>query len=195
MKKFKIKFSYISLLVLIILTLTNNIIHWSYICAVTVHELGHIFVAILFKINIKELKLNIFGARLNISEKLYSYRDEFLLCAFGPLFNYTSALLIYILTTNTDANEFILSSVILGTLNLLPINGFDGGRMLKCLLLSFLPQNIARYIINTTSFIIITLLWLISVYFLLIYSTSLGIFVFSSSLFFSIFLKKDIDVN
>ena len=198
MKKNKIKFSYILLLILLLVTLTQNIIPLSYFAAVIIHELGHVWAAKLFKIKIKEFKLSFLGARINVAEKLYSYKHEFILCAFGPMFNYFSALFIKILTINNRliwVDEFIISSVILGTLNLLPINGFDGGRMLKCLLLSIVPQNIARYIINTVSFMIITLLWLISVYFLLIYSTSLGIFIFSSSLFFSIFLKKDVGIN
>lgn len=198
MGKNKINFSYISLAFFILIAFSQSIIPSFYFAAVTIHELGHILAAKLFKIKIKELKLNALGIRINTTEKLCSYRDEFLLAAFGPLLNYISALLVMIFKINNylpHSDEFVICSIILGTLNLLPIHSFDGGRMLKCFLLKFTSPNIANHIINIISFMIITLLWLISVYFLLIYSTSLGIFIFSSSLFFSIFLKNDLTTN
>ena len=194
MKNLRIKFGFFFVFVVLALVCTVNKFTFLALIAATIHEIGHLCAAKLFNIRICELNFGLLGARLKTSSALYSYSDEILLCLFGPLFNFLSATFVYIFSRNTgcygeNVEFFIISSFILGSLNLLPIRTFDGGRILEAVLSCFLPIQKAYFIINFLSFVIIFFLWCISVYFLLIYTSSLGLFIFSLSLFSSLFVE------
>ena len=197
MRNLKVKFGFFFVFIIFSLLFTLNKFTFLSLLAATIHEMGHLVASKLFKIRICELDFGILGARLKISGALCSYKQEILLCLFGPLFNFLSALLVYILSNKeSGASEeiefFILSSLVLGTLNLLPIRTFDGGRILESIFSTFLPVEKVFFIINIFSFLIIFLLWCISIYFLLIYTSSLGLFIFSISLFASLFIDGDV---
>ena len=195
MQNLKIKFGFFSIFIVLAFFCSANKITFLSLLAATVHELGHIIAAKLFNIRLCELNFGLLGARLKTSGSLSSYSQEILLCFFGPLFNFLSAAIVYILSKNAgniseEVEFFVLSSLILGILNLLPIRTFDGGRILEAALLTFLPIEKVFFIINLLSFFIIFSLWCVSVYFLLIYTSSLGLFIFSMSLFASLFVES-----
>ena len=194
MKKIKIKLSFIPLLLILSLLISSNNFTSMALLAVLIHESGHIVASKLFKIELTEFSFGILGARLKTNGILTSYWQEILLSFFGPLFNFLTVIILLILRTQSSAVSFLIfSSAILGTLNLLPINTFDGGRIFKSLLSFFICPHIVSKIMNLISFFLIFTLWIISVYFMLIYTSSLGLFVFSLSLFCTIFLNKIYD--
>ena len=78
----------------------------------------------------------------------------------------------------------------LGILNLMPAEGFDGGRMLSVAVSSIFGPRAAARTISMTSFISIVALWMLSVYLLLRYGTSLSLFIFTLSLFYRLFIEK-----
>jgi len=160
------------------------------VISVVIHELGHIVMAKLCGIELSELKLDFLGAALTPQNTTYSYGKEIWLCLGGPLFNFVSALLWYNATNNSN-NLFFISSVTLGILNLLPVHGFDGGRIGEALLCMTLGPRKATKIIRYISFIFLLTLWSISVYFLLRASVSLSLFVFSVSMFTKIFISQN----
>ena len=86
------------------------------------------------------------------------------------------------------ASYFVSASILLGVLNLFPIKSFDGGRILESVLLMFISPKLVLRLVKLISFFCIITLWIVSVYFLLIYTYSLGLFVFSTSLFCNIFI-------
>jgi stage IV sporulation protein FB len=161
--------------------------------AALIHELGHVAMARLCRIQLRECKIGIFGAGLVPDGSLYSYGQEILLCLAGPLCNLTCASLGLWLLPRYSAfgTPFVFASLALGLLNLLPIQGFDGGRILHALLSLLLPPHTARGITTVSSFFCVLTLWIASTYLLLRAAASLSLFVFSLSLFCRIFLSEE----
>ena len=160
-----------------------------------VHECGHLMSAALLGIPLRSLDVGLFGASLRVRGSLISYPKEFLLCAAGPSMNFLSALAVFIFSDHrgyySEFGEWFLSvSVMLGLLNLIPAEGFDGGRMLSVVLTSILGPRISARILSVTTFLSIVILWMLSVYLLLRYGTSLSLFVFTLSLFYRLFVAK-----
>lgn len=163
--------------------------------AAVLHESGHMLAALLLGIPLRSLDIGMFGASLKVRGSLISYPKEFLLCAAGPIMNFLSAAFVYIFSEHrgyyTECGEWFASvSLMLGVLNLMPAEGFDGGRMLAvCISSIFGPRASAR-ILSLTTFSSILLLWMLSVYLLIRYGTSLSLFVFTLSLFYRLFVEK-----
>jgi stage IV sporulation protein FB len=156
--------------------------------AIFLHELGHIAIARICSIQLAELRLDIFGAALSPSSTTYSYRSEILLCLGGPLANIATATLLYTLPQTPFLSTLTASSIGLALINLLPIQGFDGGRILSATLSHFLTLKTVLLLCSAVSFIFIFMLWTFSVYLLLRCGASLSAFIFSLSLFSKIFL-------
>ena len=193
MGKVKFKFDFFAILAFIVLLISKNEYTVLTVIAVIIHEIGHIFAALVFKIKISEFSIGILGARIKTSTILTSYFQEIMISLFGPLFNLFSAVFVFFLFNSQHDDRiayFAVASVLLGVLNLLPIKSFDGGRIVECVFSVLFPDKIAFYIVNCISFFFIVSLWMISVYFLLIYTSSLGLFVFSALLFCNIFIEN-----
>ena len=159
------------------------------------HESGHMLAAILLGIPLRSLDIGIFGASLKVRGSLISYPKEFLLCAAGPAANFVSAFAVAVFSEQrgyySECGEWFISvSVMLGLLNLIPAEGFDGGRMLSVLLTSLFGPRASARVISVSTFISIVALWMLSVYLLLRYGTSLSLFVFTLSLFYRLFVEK-----
>ncbi len=195
MKKVKIKIGFFAFMLLLALVASKSQYTFISLIAAAIHELGHICAAKILKITLTEFDFGLLGARLKISGGFYSYKQEMALAFGGPLFNFLSAALLLSLKAMLSISHFaletfILSSLALGILNLLPIHTFDGGRIFESALLNFLPPSAVKFIMDILSFLSVFSLWSISVYFLLIYSYSLNLFIFSLSLFSHLFLES-----
>ncbi len=159
------------------------------LCAAAIHELGHIIAAKLLSIDLAHMRLDVLGARLNTTGRLYAYSELAMLCIAGPLVNFLCFVLCFPFSSTAPwLAEFSLSSLSLGLLNLLPIDGFDGGRILHGLLCKVLPLRAAERIMLALSFCSIFLLWALSVWLLLRTGSSLTLFVFSCCLFCMLFV-------
>ena len=162
--------------------------------AALIHELGHIFFAFLFNVRIERIKLNLFGAIINISPLACSYKREAMLAAAGPMCNIISAVIAFPLIYNADGAPqkyiilFVVSSFLFAFINLLPAENFDGGRILNCFLLSIFSPAIADRVMGWISLFCIFFLWGISVYFILRTGSYISLFVFSGTLFSKIYL-------
>ena len=153
------------------------------LAAATVHELGHIITALTLRLPLGGMRLDILGARISTAASV-SYFEEWMLCAGGPAFNLlTAACLLPIRQSSDWISLFIYSSLGLATLNLLPVDTFDGGRMLFCFLSSFTDGDAPRRVVRFFSFAVVLLMWLVSVYLLMRVGNSLSLFVFSACLF------------
>jgi len=186
----RLKIGFFSILLSLTLILSRPAYFSALFLSVSLHELGHLVGARLCKIPIEEMKLGIFGAGITPKNSLYSYKQEIILCLFGPLANFLSAAAVsFFVSENEFINLFYLSSLALGTINLLPIESFDGGRIFLSLLSLRLSPALSHAIVSVISFVFIFTLWCLSVYFLLRAATSLSLFVFSAFLFSKIFIK------
>ena len=162
--------------------------------AAALHELGHLLAALRLDIPISSLSFELLGARINVSGRLYSYKDEILLCLAGPAANAVCGILSFISIAFFGEHEllafFAVASFSLCILNLLPIRSFDGGRILSCALCRFAAPGRAEAVMDVLSFICCFLLWCISVYLLLRAGASFSLFIFSLSLFARLFILE-----
>ena len=165
------------------------------LAAAGIHEAGPIITGALLGIRFKTFSFNILGANLALAAPLYSYRREWLLCASGPAINFLTggiaAYIYYNVLAYPEEHMYVLffaiASFFLGTLNLLPIKNFDGGRMLICTTAPIIGINAAERLTEVLSFVFVLILWVMSLYLMLRVGASLALFVFSSALFVEMF--------
>lgn len=190
----KIKIGFFTILLALSLLLDHSTLALASLLAAATHELGHIAMAALCGIHLRECRVGLYGAGLIPDGHLYSYGQEILLCLSGPLVNLllgSLGLNFLSLFSSQFFAHFVFSSFVLGLLNLLPIRDFDGGRILSALLCRRLSERSAYRILSLLSFLCVFILWSFSVYLLLRAAASLSLFVFSLSLFFRIFIRED----
>ena len=184
----KVKVGFFTCVLVGCIALTAPRYFFALLFSVSIHEAGHIILAILRGINLKELRLGIFGAALCPVNLMYSYKDEIVMCIGGPLFNFISAVIAIKIFSFSINSLFVMSSICLATLNMLPIIGFDGGRITIACLNMILDPLLTQRVMKTISFIFIFSLWTMSLYLLLRLSSSLTLFVFCISMFAKIFI-------
>ena len=83
----KIKTSFLSIIIFISLFLSNSQFSIAALFSAAFHESGHIIASKICHIKFSSLSLNIFGARLTKETELYSYNNEIIVCAAGPVAN------------------------------------------------------------------------------------------------------------
>lgn len=152
-----------------------------WIFAVLLHELGHLAAARLCGARVSGLTLDVTGAKMILCGKLLSYRDEILIALAGPTVNIVTFAVTFCFTEN-----FSSFSLMLGLLNLFPISGFDGYRILSSFIKLREGVEKAERVMRTMSFCAVFLLWLISVYLLLRFGSGFSAFILSCSLFSSL---------
>ena len=159
------------------------------LCAIIIHEAGHLCAAYLLHMKPSGAAADTIGIRLLFRGAPPPYGKEILLCAAGPLANLLS-LAIGLAAGFPSDNVFLSVSAALALLNLLPIEGFDGGRMVHSTLLLCLPPSRADKVCELLSFFFLFVLWCISVYLMMRVGNQLSLFFFSTAIFFRIFLQK-----
>ena len=184
-----------ALILLLMLILQPSGIVLSSLGAATLHELGHVLAAVMLGIPMRSLDVGAFGASLRVRGSLIPYPKEFLLCAAGAAMNLLAAAATVAISERrgyfSETGEwFAAVSLMLGILNLMPAEGFDGGRMLAVTLSSFFGPRTSARILSLSTFLSVLILWMLSVYLLLRFGTSLSLFIFTLSLFYRLFIEK-----
>jgi stage IV sporulation protein FB len=163
--------------------------------AIALHEAGHLIIARLLKIEIKEMRISILGARIETKNEL-SYTDEFLFASGGPFFGFLGFALTFPYSSQNLNIDFVrnfllpfsLICLCLTIFNLIPLLSLDGGRMLFCILCKAVSLSFALKIIRLSSFFILFSFWIFSVYLLLKISAGLSMLVFCSIFFIKCFV-------
>lgn len=161
---------------------------FSALVAVLLHGVGHVLAAAAVGVRFGRLCVTDTGLRLLTDRAFPSYRAEAVTSLGGPLFNLASAWLVHAVAPQRGA-VFITLSLYLGLLNLAPMRGFDGARMLCCFLCarhkhlpSCLPHT-AEHVIDALSACLLLLLWLVAVYLLLRRGSALSLYAFCLQMF------------
>ncbi len=162
--------------------------------AAGLHEVGHLIAAWGARVGVRGLRLDLFGARMELSG-LLSYGQEFFVAAGGPLVSLVCAAISYplIYTWGREGvSLFCGASLVLGVVNLLPAGTLDGGRMLRSGVAWLRGDEAATAILKGTTAVCLGLLWLISVYGLLRAGQMLSLFVFSLCLLLRAVTDRDL---
>ena len=155
--------------------------------AILLHEMGHVTAARLCGVRMSALHIDLFGARLRLVGTV-SYRHEAAIAAAGPVCNLLSAAILLALTRmdvstclggNGVMEAFVLASLGLAAVNLLPVRSLDGGRVLYCILAPFCGERVADAVLVLGTALCLGALWVFSVYALLRVGEMLSLFAFS----------------
>ena len=156
---------------------------YTLICAVF-HELGHISAARILvpKISVRSV---LSGFRISFSH-LNSYKDELIIAIAGPLTNLLIFALCLPFCKYGDFSLFAIMNLITALSNLLPIEGYDGYRMLSCAFSITSASETHHKVLMKTSFFLTSILCFLSLYFMAKFNGGYWIFfIFAIS-----FLKK-----
>ena len=104
---------------------------WQFLLAAAAHEAGHLFCLQLFRVPVKSICLTAFGAEIHASLLSLSYPQEIATAFSGPFVN---LLLASFSARFREGYLFAGINLLLALLNLLPITGLDGGRVLELVL-------------------------------------------------------------
>ena len=181
--KFRIDLKIIFFIALFLITKQFNL-YITIMLFALLHEIAHMFIAILLKYKIKELELMPFGfwasmepnfndySRIIIKSNIIDVKNIFIAIA-GPLLN----LIFVIIFKNLENNFLAYSNLVVFILNLIPIYPLDGGRILQSTLRIFFGKkegdSTTNYVANALIIILtivesIAILYLKNIYMLLI---------------------------
>lgn len=186
----KIRITPGAVLLLAVQLFTDSPLFVAGMLAALFHECGHLLAARLLRIPLRLLEIDLMGARIYPAGALPSYRAEGLLAMAGP----TASLLLALPLIGSSSP--LLAALRFSTLsfalfNLLPIEGFDGGRMLFALLAARFHEKAAERVLFFTSYLSLLLLFSLSSCLLLRYGENATLAVLTASLFARLFLSLD----
>lgn len=158
------------------------------IIAVLIHEAAHIAAGKLCRVNFQSVKLSSLGAKLSLTNVFLPYPTEIFICASGPVANIATTILVSWLFPGNKPLEYLSGvSIALALLNLLPIEGFDGGGIAKHTISLIASVDTAEKTLNILSFSALFCLWCVSVYIMMRAGKSLSLFLYSVAIFSSLF--------
>ncbi|MBQ2988385.1 MAG: hypothetical protein IKM00_09715 [Clostridia bacterium] len=161
---------------------------FAVLSSVFLHELGHTAAALLLRK--KPLAVRIMPTGINILlPPASSYTEEFLIAAAGPLMNFLYALICVLLPYGVGGTVRDVS-LLLGTLNMLPLAPLDGGRILSALLTPLFGTEPCRLISDFFSLVLLALLWVLALFIFFYSGVNCALLLFCSYLFSYIVLKK-----
>ena len=169
---------------------------WKWIAilsAIGLHGAGHRIAAGLCGVKLGRIVSSATGLCWQTDRTGFcSYGKEALVALGGPLGNLLGNALLILCMPLFPASDrsawsmLFSSSLFLAIWNLLPIEGFDGGRILRCLILQRQREagtEAADRTLRISSAICFTLLWMLSVYLLLRTGRAFSLFLFCMQLF------------
>lgn len=129
-----------------------------FVISALVHEAGHILCAYFLHIPFSNLKIKMCGAVMTFDFSKTTYLREMCVHLAGAAFGITTAVFALLLFGD-GATYFAGVSIWLAVLNLMPIEGFDGGGALLCVLSMLVSSDIAWRVCRAVSIAAVIFLW------------------------------------
>lgn len=183
----KIRITPGAVLLLSVMALSRNELFFATLLCVAVHECGHLFAAHVLDVRIRTLELDIGGAQLITAGLFPSYRAEWLVAAAGPAASFLLAL-VFLPVSGDFARSTLQTSISLALFNLLPVRGFDGGRMLHAASAPLLGEGVATRMCAIATYLVLLFLFSLASCLLLRHGENLTLLVLCASLFAKLFL-------
>ncbi len=127
-----------------------------FLTAAMLHEVGHLLCAALLNVPFSRLTLRPCGAVMTFDFSRTTYLRELCVHLAGGLTGMAAALLVWVLSGDVT---FLGITVCLTVMNLLPIEGFDGGGVLHCLTAMVFSPETADTVGHAVSVAAALLLW------------------------------------
>ena len=123
---------------------------------IVMHELSHAIVAILLKVDVKELEFTPFGVCAKYENNISDLK-ELIISASGPLFS-------IFLAYSYENKIYFIINVLITIFNLLPVYPLDGGRILRIIFKFILGQKKGKSISTYFTNLILILFLFISIF-------------------------------
>ena len=159
-KKIKVDISVYIVILLFLFSGLKDLV-FNLLIILFVHELGHIFFCLIFKVNIQSIKLYPFGGLIKLDKKINDYwYIDFFISMGGIIFQIIFGLINAFLFKYELINKF---NLVFLKMNLLPIIPLDGNKILFMILCSYFSYFYSIIIDSVLSFVVILIL--ISIHF------------------------------
>ena len=132
-----------------------------------IHELGHMFVGLIFNMKIEKLEIMPFGFSVSFEDSVTENFKKIFVAAAGPLVTLALILIFFNIEIKLK-QEIIYSNILILIYNLMPIYPLDGGRIIKGILQIKVEEERAQKMIwklTKITMIIITFVCSIAVYY------------------------------
>ncbi len=186
----KIRITPGAVLLLCVMLFTGDMLFPATLFAAAWHECGHLLAARLLGVRLRRLELDIPGAQLFPAGALPSYAAEGWLAVAGPAASFLLAALVFPLNGSFFGAVWA-ATLSLGLFNLLPISGFDGGRVLGAVVTPLLGERAGARAVLVGSYLSVFFLFSLCATLLLRYGENLSLAVLCASLFSRIFLFEE----
>lgn len=188
--KIKITFCFVAMLSLLILIDKSGYI-LPMIIAVLLHEAAHLLTMCIVGIAPREILLIPASVRI-VRGVAVKTSHELAISLSGPLMNFVGFFVFYLLYIILGKNKLLDFSVInllIGAFNLLPVNGLDGGIILKKICECFMSQEKANLTVNITAILLGVVLIFLGVKFFAINGGNFTPIILSIYLILSVIVK------
>ena len=159
--------------------------------AVIIHEAGHLLTMRLLGTAPKEIVLVPASVRI-VRDICAKPSYEAAVSVSGPLANisfFAAFYVIYLFVPKNVFIDFAVINLLIGAFNLLPVNGLDGGVLLKKICAVFLGETKAQIVVNVCALILAVLLVFLGVKFIMGGRYNFTPILLSIYLLLSIFIK------
>ncbi len=192
---YKFSFTFLAL-ILLVLTIGKSRTVGIILLFAVLHELVHLIFIYCFSVAPERVEFTLFGA--NISRNLtasVNNNSEIFINASAPVFNIIAGVLFCLLSNHNTGYQSVLTEIayvnlMLGCFNLIPFYTFDGGKVLKYLLIKSFNEKITDSILTCVSLIVTIIFSFISIYIFLNYTHNFSLLLMCVYMFLSIIFKK-----
>lgn len=192
---YKISFTFLALILFALTTEKSKTVILLLLFAVA-HELVHLTFIYRFSVAPQKVTFTLFG--VNISRAITTTNNlnsEIIINASAPVFNILTGAFFYLFSQCIADYEIVLTEVatvnlVLGFFNLIPFYTFDGGRVLKYILLKFFREKTTEQTLTYVSLIVTAGFSFISIYIFFNYRHNFSLFIMCIYMFLSIIFKK-----
>lgn len=161
---------------------------FAVVSSVLLHETGHAVAARLAGQRLESLRVVPAGITLGFSAPK-SYRSELLVAAAGPFMSFAYAAASYGMP-EPMGNRVRVVTLLLGTINLLPVKMLDGGQILSALVFRFFLPDLAQRVLDLFAAAFWGSLWILSLYVLFYSGANFTLLLFCAYLFSCRMIKK-----
>jgi len=187
--KFRVGIPYIVLVICCILY-GQFLLIFNYTLALLLHEMAHYYLARSKGYRVNNIKLDLLGMKLSISQNI-DKNDHFWIALAGPLLNFILCVLCFALwwlwpESYCFTENFFQANFILAIFNLMPIEPLDGGTMLN----SLLSKGSKKLSLLISKILDIAFIVIFLILFIISFDTEPNLILLLFSIFFAVNLKK-----